>query len=51
MNLNDLLDDTLRSLRVTMCIPERKQFLDRHLRTIQMRIDEEGELRLELKRR
>lgn len=51
LNLNELLDETLRSLRVSMCASERKQFMDRHLRTIQMRIDEDGELRLELKRK
>lgn len=51
INLNDLLEETLRSLRVSMCTSERKQFLDRHLRTIQMRIDEDGELHLELKRK
>ena len=49
INLNDLLNDTLRSLRVYMNNSEKKQFIDRHLRTIQMRIDEEGNLSLELK--
>ena len=49
LNLNDMMDAALRSTRVTMDKRQRKQFYDRFLRTMQMRIDEEGEVILSLK--
>lgn len=51
VNLNELLSDTIHSLRISMCAAEQKQFYDRYLRTIQMRIEENGELSMEIKRK
>ena len=49
LNLRDMLDTALTATRFPMSAAERNQFYDRHLRTMQMRIDETGQVLLEFK--
>lgn len=51
LNVNDMLTEALRATRVNMSAPERKQFYDRYIKNMQMRINENGDLTLEFKRK
>ena len=45
-----MLDEALRSTRVSMTTSERRQFYDKHIKGMGLAIDEEGNVRIELKR-
>ena len=51
LNLHEMMDAAMRSTRVTMDKAQRRQFYDRFLKTMQMRIDEKGQVLLTLKHR
>lgn len=48
-NIYDMFDDALTDLRIEMSEAERKQFITKHLRTVQMNIDEDGSVKIRLK--
>ncbi len=50
LNVNEMLDEALRSTRVSMTTSERRQFYDKHIKGMGLAIDEEGNVRIELKR-
>lgn len=50
LNVNDMFDAALRNTRIEMSPSERKQFFERHIKHMTLQIDENGNVRLELKR-
>ena len=49
LNVNTMLDDALRVTRITMSPAERKQFYDKHIKSMQLVISETGDVSLALK--
>ena len=49
LNVNAMLDDALRVTRITMSPAERKQFYDKHIKTLQLVIDDNGDVSLAIK--
>ena len=49
LNVNAMLDDALRSTRITMPPSERKQFYDKYIKTLQLVIDDNGDVSLAIK--
>lgn len=49
LNVNTMLDDALRVTRITMSPSERKQFYDKHIKSLQLVISETGDVSLEIK--
>lgn len=49
LNVNAMLDDALRVTRITMSPSERKQFYDKHIKSLQLVISETGDVSLALK--
>ena len=42
LNVNDMFDAALRNTRIEMSQAERRQFFDKYIRSMSLRIDEEG---------
>ena len=51
LNVNDIFDAALRNTRIEMSQAERRQFFDKYIRSMSLRIDEEGNVSVELKRK
>ena len=51
LNINDMLTEALRTNRIEMYHDERKQFMEQYIKTLEMRIDDNGDVILEFKRR
>ena len=51
LNVNEMLDSALQATRIEMSVSEKKQFLTRYIRTMQMSISPAGELVFEFKRK
>lgn len=51
LNINDMLAEALRATRIEMSTLERKQFVDKYLKTMQMTISENGDVSLQLRRK
>lgn len=49
LNVNVMLDDALRVTRITMPPAERKQFYDKYIKTLQLVINETGDVSLAIK--
>lgn len=49
LNVNGMLEDVLRTARVTMSDTEKRQFLDKYIRPMQLKIDDDGNVSIELK--
>lgn len=49
LNVNGMLEDVLRTTRVTMSDTEKRQFLDKYIRPMQLKIDDDGNVSIELK--
>lgn len=49
LNVHAMLDDALRSTRITMSSSERKQFYDKYIKTLQLVIGDTGDVSLEIK--
>ena len=49
LNVNAMLDDALRSTRITMSPSERKRFYDQHIKTLQLVIADNGDVSLAIK--
>ncbi len=50
LNVNAMLDESLKATRIYMSPAERSQFFDKHIRNMTLVIDENGNVSLELKR-
>lgn len=50
LNINDMLNEALRSARVEMGTVERKRFIAQYIRPMRMSINDTGDMVLELKR-
>ena len=50
LNINDMLNEALRSARVEMGTEERKRFIAQYIRPMRMSINDTGDMVLELKR-
>ena len=51
LNVNDMFDAALRNTRIEMSQAERRQFFDKYIRSMSLRIDEEGNVSVKLKRK
>ena len=51
LNVNDMFDAALRNTRIELSQAERRQFFDKYIRSMSLRIDEEGNVSVELKRK
>lgn len=51
LNVNEMLDSALQATRIEMSVSEKKQFMTRYIRTMQMSISPAGELVFEFKRK
>lgn len=51
LNVNEMLDSALQATRIEMSSSEKKQFMTRYIKTMQMTIAPDGELVLEFKRK
>lgn len=51
LNINEMFAEALRATRVEMSTAEKSQFIAKYLKTMSMRIDENGDVLLELKRK
>ena len=49
LNVNDMFNEALKVTRVEMTTAERNQFIAKYIKTMQMRIDSNGDLLLEFK--
>ena len=49
LNLNAMFDEALRATRIDMTAAERQQFYSRYLKTIQLVIDDDGDVSLAIK--
>lgn len=49
LNINDMYEAALLATRVEMTDAEKKQFFDRHIKTVKLDIDDDGSVRLRLK--
>ena len=49
LNANAMLDDALRATRITMSPSERQQFYDKYIKTLQLVIDDNGDVSLSIK--
>lgn len=49
LNVNAMLDEALRLTRVQMSSPERKQFYDRYIKSMQLEINNSGDVSLVIK--
>ena len=50
LNLHDMLETALTNARVDMDVYEKKQFSDKYVKTIKMVIEDNGDVKLELKK-
>jgi hypothetical protein len=50
LNINDMFDDALRNTRIELSPAEKKQFISQYIKTMQMTIDESGDVVLKFKR-
>lgn len=50
LNVNEMFDEALRATRIGMSEAEKKQFAERYIRTMQMRISETGDVEIMFKR-
>jgi len=48
LNVNDMLSHALESTRIEMSTNEKQRFYDKHIRSMSVVIDDEGNVRLEL---
>lgn len=51
LNVNDMFEAALTATRINMTPSEKKQFFDKHIKTMQMKIDSNGDVVLEFKHR
>ena len=51
LNVNEMLESAMKATRITMNPAERQRFYDKHIRQMQLVIDEEGNVSIELKRK
>ena len=51
LNINQMFDTALTSTRIQMTAAEKKQFIDKHIKTLQMKIEPSGDVRLQFKKR
>ena len=51
LNVNEMFAEALRSTRIEMSEAEKKQFMAQYIKTMQMRISDEGDVILEFKRK
>lgn len=51
LNINEMFQEALRATRIEMTDAEKKQFISKYLKTMQMSIKPDGELVLEFKRK
>lgn len=51
LNVNDMFDASLRNTRIEMSRAERRQLFDKYIRSMSLRIDEEGNVSVEPKRK
>ena len=51
LNVNDMFDAALRNTRIEMSQAERIQFFDKYIRSMSLRIDEEENVSVKLKRK
>ncbi len=49
LNINEMYEEALIATRVEMTYAEKKQFFDKHIRTVKLDIDDDGSVRLRLK--
>lgn len=49
LNINEMYEAALTATRVEMTDAEKKQFFDRHIKTVKLDIDDDGSVRLRLK--
>lgn len=49
LNVIDMFNDALRATRIEMTAAERKQFYDRYVKTLQLSINDEGDISLVIK--
>ncbi len=50
LNVNAMMEEALRATRISMSTAEQRQFIERHIRNMQLMIDDEGNVSFELKR-
>ena len=50
LNINEMMDAALATARIDMTPTVKKQFVDKHIRQMRLEIDEDGTVRLELKK-
>lgn len=48
-DVNDMFDEILRDTRVEMSPSEKKQFFEKYIKTLQMRIHDDGQVSIDLK--
>ena len=51
LNVNEMLDEALRTVRLDMPTAEKKQFYDKYIKTLQMTIAENGDLEVTFKKK
>lgn len=51
LNVNDMLNEALKTTRIEMGTSEKNQFINRYIKTLQMSIAENGDLVVEFKRK
>lgn len=51
LNINEMFHEALRATRIEMTDAEKKQFVSKYLKTMQMSINPDGEVVLEFKRK
>ena len=49
LNVNDMFNDALRATRIEMTSAERQQFYNKYIKTLQLSIDDDGEVSLLIK--
>ena len=49
LNVNDMFDEILRDTRVEMSPSEKKQFFEKYIKTLQMRIHDDGQVSIDIK--
>lgn len=49
LNVNDMMDAALRNTRIEMSQSERRRFFEKYIKNMMLRIDEKGNVGIELK--
>ena len=49
LNVNDMFSDALRATRIEMTAAERQQFYNKYIKTLQLSINDDGDVSLVIK--